>query len=128
MSEPIRVAHIVGKMVGGGVEAVVMNYYRHIDRSQVQFDFIIDSDSTVVPEDEIRDLGGVYLRFRPISISESIRNLSVSCSNIINGALSTVTSIRFRYFRFASPRRLVFLCALPIAMRPWARVKPGATS
>ena len=58
MSKPIRVAHIVGKMVGGGVEAVVMNYFRHIDRDQVQFDFIIDSDSTVVPEDEIRDLGG----------------------------------------------------------------------
>ena len=44
MTEPIRVAQIVGKMVGGGVEAVVMNYYRHIDRSKVQFDFLVDSD------------------------------------------------------------------------------------
>ena len=52
-------------MVGGGVEAVVMNYYRHIDRSQVQFDFIIDSDSTVVPEDEIRDLGGRLFEVPP---------------------------------------------------------------
>ena len=32
--EPIRVAQIVGKMVGGGVESVVMNYYRHIDRTK----------------------------------------------------------------------------------------------
>ena len=32
--KPIRVAQIVGKMVGGGVESVVMNYYRHIDRSK----------------------------------------------------------------------------------------------
>ena len=31
MKEPIRIAHIVGKWVGGGVEAVIMNYYRNID-------------------------------------------------------------------------------------------------
>ena len=53
MSEPIRVAHVVGKMCGGGVEAVVMNYYRHIDRSRVQFDFLVDEDSALVPREEI---------------------------------------------------------------------------
>lgn len=36
---PIRVAQVMGKMLGGGVESVVMNYYRHIDRNKVQFDF-----------------------------------------------------------------------------------------
>ncbi len=54
----IRVAHIIGKWVGGGVESVVMNYYRNIDREKVQFDFICDSDSTNIPYDEIEDLGG----------------------------------------------------------------------
>lgn len=54
----IRIAHVVGKMVNGGVEAVVMNYYRHIDRSKVQFDFIIDEDSTYIPREEIESLGG----------------------------------------------------------------------
>lgn len=58
MSEPIRVAHVMGKMLGGGVEAVVMNYYRHIDRSKVQFDFLVDADSTMVPREEIELLGG----------------------------------------------------------------------
>lgn len=62
MDEPIRVAQIIGKMVNGGVEAVVMNYYRHIDRSKVQFDFIVDADSTVSPPAEIEELGGrVYI-------------------------------------------------------------------
>ena len=28
--EPIRIAQIVGKWLGGGVEAVVMNYYRPV--------------------------------------------------------------------------------------------------
>lgn len=54
----IRVAQIMGKWLGGGVEAVVMNYYRNIDRTKIQFDFICDSDSTNIPYDEIKKLGG----------------------------------------------------------------------
>ena len=54
----MRVAEIVGKWLGGGVEAVVMNYYRNIDRSKVQFDIICDSDSTDIPREEIESLGG----------------------------------------------------------------------
>ena len=58
MGKPIRVAHVMGHMIAGGVEATVMNYYRNIDRSRVQFDFVVDSDSTVVPREEIERLGG----------------------------------------------------------------------
>lgn len=65
MVNPIRVAQIVGKMNGGGVEAVVMNYYRHIDRSKVQFDFLIDSDSSLVPREEIESLGGRVFEIPP---------------------------------------------------------------
>ena len=54
----MRVAHVVGKMNNAGVEAVVMNYYRHIDRSKIQFDFIVDEDSTHIPREEIESLGG----------------------------------------------------------------------
>ena len=38
-NEPIRIAQIMGKMNSGGVESVVMNYYRNIDKNKVQFDF-----------------------------------------------------------------------------------------
>lgn len=65
MAEPIRVAHVMGKMVGGGVEQVVMNYYRHIDRSRVQFDFLVDADSTLVPKDEIESFGGRVFEIPP---------------------------------------------------------------
>lgn len=58
MAEPIRIAQVMGKMLGGGVEAVVMNYYRHVDRTKVQFDFLVDADSTLVPREEIESLGG----------------------------------------------------------------------
>lgn len=60
MSEkpPIIVAQIMGKWLGNGVESVIMNYYRHLDHSKVQFDFICDEDSTRIPYDEIKKLGG----------------------------------------------------------------------
>ena len=64
-NEPIRVAQIIGKWLGGGVEAVVMNYYRHIDRSKIQFDFICDEDSTNIPYQEIEELGGKVILIPP---------------------------------------------------------------
>ena len=63
--EPIRIAQIIGKWVGGGVEAVVMNYYRHIDKTKIQFDFICDSDSTNIPYEEIEKLGGKVILIPP---------------------------------------------------------------
>lgn len=61
-AEPIRIAQIMGKWIGGGVESVVMNYYRHMDRTKVQFDFICDEDSTNIPYDEIYKLGGKIIK------------------------------------------------------------------
>ena len=65
MEKNIRVAHIIGKWVGGGVESVVINYYRNIDRSKIQFDFICDSDSIDIPYDEITALGGEVILIPP---------------------------------------------------------------
>lgn len=63
--EPIRVAQIMGKWLGGGVESVIMNYYRHIDRAKVQFDFLCDEDSTDIPYEEIEKLGGRVILIPP---------------------------------------------------------------
>lgn len=63
--EQIRIAQIIGKWVGGGVESVVMNYYRHIDKSKIQFDFICDEDSTNIPYEEIKSLGGKVILIPP---------------------------------------------------------------
>ena len=58
----LRVAIIAGVLHTGGKRNLIMEYYRHIDRNKVQFDFICDSDSNGIPEDEIQSLGGkVYI-------------------------------------------------------------------
>ncbi len=64
-NEPIRVAQIIGKWLGGGVESVVMSYYRHIDRTKIQFDFICDEDSTNIPYEEIEKMGGKVILIPP---------------------------------------------------------------
>lgn len=63
--KPERIAQIIGKWVGGGVESVVMNYYRYIDKTKIQFDFICDEDSTNIPYDEIESLGGKVILIPP---------------------------------------------------------------
>ena len=39
----IRVLHVLNNLGSGGAEAFLMNIYRNIDRSKVQFDFLIRS-------------------------------------------------------------------------------------
>lgn len=61
----IKVAVVMGKMHSGGKKNLVMEYYRHIDRTKVQFDFICDSDSNAIPRQEIESLGGSVILVPP---------------------------------------------------------------
>ncbi|MBQ8828178.1 MAG: glycosyltransferase [Clostridia bacterium] len=59
-----RILHIVGSMNMGGTETFLMNVYRNIDRSKVQFDFVAygrDGKKDYY-EDEIGGLGGKYYK------------------------------------------------------------------
>lgn len=58
MTQPIRILQILGIVAGGGVEAVIMNYYKHIDKTRVQFDFVVHKDSPVDIREEVEALGG----------------------------------------------------------------------
>lgn len=74
----IRVLHFVSTLSrGSGVMSVIMNYYRHIDRDKVQFDFlhfIACEDSYM---EEIRELGGkIYCIDKPGSSFQSIKQLN----------------------------------------------------
>lgn len=60
-----RVAIIAGVLHSGGKRNLIMEYYRHIDRTQIQFDFICDSDSNGIPEEEIKALGGRVYKVAP---------------------------------------------------------------
>ena len=54
----IKVAQVIGIANNGGVESIIWNYYRHIDRERIQFDFLVESESKIINKDEIEKLGG----------------------------------------------------------------------
>lgn len=58
MSEPIRILHILQRMEAGGTQALLMNLYRNIDRTKVQFDFLVEYPNKYFYDDEILSLGG----------------------------------------------------------------------
>lgn len=55
----IRVLQVVTHMNRGGLETMLMNYYRYIDRSQVQFDFLTHREYDGDYGEEIKSLGGI---------------------------------------------------------------------
>lgn len=67
MSQPMRVLHVIGKMDRGGAETMIMNLYREIDRSKVQFDFVVHTDQKCAYDDEIIALGGKIYSLPPFN-------------------------------------------------------------
>lgn len=65
MNNTIRVAQIMGKLWAGGVEMVIFNYYRAIDRNKIQFDFYYDEDSTVKPPQDLIEMGARFIKVPP---------------------------------------------------------------
>lgn len=57
MSEK-RILHVLGGLDMGGAETFVMNLYRKIDKSKIQFDFIKHTKKAQFFDEEIRNKGG----------------------------------------------------------------------
>lgn len=64
-NRPIRVAQVVGPVLLAGVDTVVMNYYRNIDRKRIQFDFIMDGYQKTPIDEEIEAMGGRVFKVEP---------------------------------------------------------------
>ena len=58
----IRVLHSVSNMDRAGIETMLMNYYRHIDKTKIQFDFLCNKKKKGAYEEEIINLGGRIYR------------------------------------------------------------------
>ena len=54
----IRVLQIVTYMGRGGLETMLMNYYRYMDRNKVQFDFLVHRNFEADYDKEILSMGG----------------------------------------------------------------------
>lgn len=75
-----RVGLIVGKLHSGGKKNLIMEYYRNIDKTKIQFDFICDGDSNSIPEKEILSLGGrIYIVEPYQNIIKNIIDIYIIC-------------------------------------------------
>lgn len=54
----LRVLQVIGKMDRAGAETMIMNLYRHVDKSKVQFDFMVFTDEEGDYDQEIKEMGG----------------------------------------------------------------------
>ncbi|MFC4322623.1 glycosyltransferase family 1 protein [Litchfieldia salsa] len=63
IEQPVRILHVLGRLNRGGAETMIMNIYREVDRSKIQFDFIIHTEDKCDYDDEIRELGGKIYNF-----------------------------------------------------------------
>lgn len=68
----IRVLQVLGGLKRAGAETMVMNLYRSIDRSQIQFDFVVHTDvfssEYGAYREEIEKMGGKIYMFPQIKI------------------------------------------------------------
>lgn len=63
---PIRVLHVVSQMNRNGLESRIMDIYRHIDRTKIQFDFLTHRLTPGQFDEEIQSLGGKIYYLPPI--------------------------------------------------------------
>lgn len=69
---PNRILHITGKMDRAGAETMLMNLYRHMDHSLIQFDFMTFTAEEGDYDNEIIELGGKII---PILASNPIERM-----------------------------------------------------
>lgn len=75
----IKVAQVIGITCEGGVESVVMNYYKNIDRSKVTFDFLVEAESKITSKEIVESLGGHIIIIpsykKPIKYIRTLRKI-----------------------------------------------------
>lgn len=68
----IRVLQVFGRMDRGGAETMIMNLYRNIDRTKVQFDFVVHTDEKCAFDEEIKALGGYIYSVPRLNINNTL--------------------------------------------------------
>jgi len=61
----IRVLHVFGMLNKGGAETRTMDIYRTINKSQIQFDFVVHTNEKCFYDDEIVSMGGIVYKGIP---------------------------------------------------------------
>ena len=61
----IRVLQMIGSLNVGGSQTMILNIYRSIDRTQIQFDFVLDHPDDTYFAEDVKALGGRIFTLSP---------------------------------------------------------------
>lgn len=75
MKKPIRILQDNVIMDQGGIESLLMNVYRLIDKNKVQFDFLVHRSQEGYYDSEIESLGGHVYHTSPYNPLKNNRNI-----------------------------------------------------
>lgn len=122
----IRVLHIFHEMANGGVENFIMNYYRHIDRNKIQFDFLTSVEHSGYFDEEIKELGGRLFRAYPLNKNPMRNYLDIAHIVKENGydIVHRHTGSAFGYLdlraaRLGGAKNLILHSHNNVARTPW---------
>ena len=54
----IKVAQIIGNVAEGGIEMMIMNFFRHINHEEIEFHFLVPNTSLIISTNDIEKMGG----------------------------------------------------------------------
>ena len=97
----LRILHYIGSLNIGGSQTMIMELYRNIDKTNIQFDFIVDRKDELFYKDEIESLGGkifIIEKFKGYNFFSYKKQLKKLFNehkeyNIIHGHVRSVASI-----------------------------------
>lgn len=98
----IKILHIISSLCGGGVERMLYNYYTHMDRSRVQFDFVVHGKKIGILEEPLKKIGSEIYHVTPKKES-----LLKNCSEIYRAINSSKYDVVIAHQNFSAFPALV---------------------
>ena len=101
MDKKIRVAQVIGKGNNGGVEAMIINLYRFIDREKVEFDFLIENECDIINKKIVNQLGGNLIIIpsykNPFKYMKALKNIFEKGNyDIVHSNMNTLSVFTLR--------------------------------
>ena len=93
----IRVLHVLSSLDGGGVERMLYNYYTHMTRSKVHFDFVVHGKKIGILEEPLKKIGSEIYHVTPKKES-----LFKNCSEIYRAINSSKYDVVVVHQNFSS--------------------------
>src|SRR5690554_3446236 len=105
--QPVRVLQVFSRLDRGGAETMIMTFYRNLDKSKIQFDFVVHTNEKCVFDDEVKALGGKIYRMPRYTILNHLQYVRLWKKllqkhpeyKIIHGHFFTISAVYFSVAR-----------------------------